>query len=76
MAGINISLPDSMLDQEVTIIVSNWNGNTHCIYLNDRRIAGGKPWGGSDDAGVQFTTTLREVLRAFRHLEVTGTEAA
>lgn len=29
--------------------VCKWEGRVHCVYLNDTRIAGGKPWGGADD---------------------------
>jgi hypothetical protein len=26
--------------------VCEWQGKVHCVYLEDYRIAGGKPWGG------------------------------
>ena len=29
--------------------VCKWEGRVHCVYLNDYRIAGGKPWGGASD---------------------------
>lgn len=31
------------------LAVVGWNGTpVHCVYLNDYRVAGGKPWGGSE----------------------------
>lgn len=28
--------------------IVEWEGKIHCVYLNDFRIAGGKPWGGGE----------------------------
>ena len=54
-------------DREFELIAISWEGGLRCIYLNDYRIAGGKPWGGG--------TTLRrwkikgdDVLNAFPEL--------
>lgn len=30
------------------ISVCEWRGRVHCVYLNDYRVAGGKPWGGGE----------------------------
>lgn len=37
---------------EFVLVAAKWNGALHCAYLNDYRIAGSKPYGGS--------TTMRE----------------
>ena len=40
-----------------------WQGQPHCIYLNDYRIAGGKPWAG----GIllrEWSVTLDDLRRA------------
>lgn len=28
--------------------IVRWEGQIRCVYLDDTRIAGGKPWGGGD----------------------------
>ena len=33
-------------NEEFELVICEWQGKIHCIYLNDYRIAGGKPWGG------------------------------
>jgi hypothetical protein len=38
-------------DKEYELVACKWEGHLRCIYLNDYRIAGEKPWGGG--------TTLR-----------------
>lgn len=32
--------------------VARWEGRIRCVYLNDFRIAGGKPWGGYEPAAT------------------------
>ena len=46
------------------LMVCGWNGNPrHCVYLNDTRIAGTKPWGGSDEARA-WQITLKDLADA------------
>ena len=71
-----------MTDSDVTekptfeLMVCGWDKNPrHCVYLNDYRIAGGKPWGGAqteshwyitlDDlcAAIPELRAMREALR-------------
>jgi hypothetical protein len=32
----------------MSLKIVEWEGQIHCVYLDDVRIAGGKPWGGGD----------------------------
>ena len=32
--------------KEFELVACKWEGHLRCIYLNDHRIAGEKPWGG------------------------------
>lgn len=41
----------------------NWQGNLHCVYLNDYRIAGGKPWGGGTTA-KRWNVTVDDIAAA------------
>lgn len=41
----------------------------HCVYLNNFRIAGGKPWGGGRTT-ASWRFTLDELRRAFPELEI------
>jgi hypothetical protein len=31
---------------EMKLDIVEWEGRIHCVYLDNYRIAGGKPWGG------------------------------
>ncbi len=47
-----------------------WNGNSaHCVYLNNTRIVGGKPWGGGT-VQREWRFTLEDLRRAFPELEI------
>lgn len=50
------------MSKELTVLVSEWAGG-RCLYLNDYRIAGEKPWGGGR-THMQWRTTEEDVLRA------------
>lgn len=41
-----------------------------CVYINDYRIAGGKPYGSENLPQHMLVTTLKEVLAAFSHDEI------
>jgi hypothetical protein len=61
-------LTDEKLDAARTLQVVRWEGHLRCVYLNDFRIAGGKPWAGGT-AAKEWKVTLREVIRAFPELQ-------
>jgi hypothetical protein len=42
-----------------------WEGKPHCLYLNEYRIAGGKPWGGGITI-KSWTISRAELLRAIK----------
>jgi hypothetical protein len=47
--------------REYELMVCGWERNPrHCVYLNNRRIAGSKPWGGAHDHKA-WTVTLDEL---------------
>lgn len=50
------------------IAVVRWQGKPHCIYLNDYRIAGGKPWGGGDTL-AEWRVSLKDLLSAVPDLD-------
>jgi hypothetical protein len=62
------TLTAAELDRKVGLSVVRWEGRLHCAYLNDHRVAGGKPWGGGDVEGA-WDTTLRDVICAFPELQ-------
>jgi hypothetical protein len=41
-----VLITDADLDALVELTVVRWEGHLRCAYLNNFRIAGGKPWGG------------------------------
>lgn len=52
------------LDAPLTLEVVEWEGSIRCVYLNDHRIAGGKPWGGGRAIRSWPNVTIRELARA------------
>jgi hypothetical protein len=52
------------LDAPLRLAVVKWHHRIECVYLNDHRIAGGKPWGGGEIV-KEFTVTIRDVVRAY-----------
>lgn len=61
-------LTDKSLDEPRDLQVVRWQGELRCIYLNNFRVAGGKPWAGGTTAKA-WKVTLREVIRAFPELQ-------
>lgn len=61
-------LTDKQLDAPVKLTVVRWEGRIHCAYINNHRIAGGKPWAGGATER-EWNTSLREVIRAFPELQ-------
>lgn len=62
-------LPDDELDKNFDLIICGWEKNKHrCVYLNDFRIVGGKPWGGGSTT-AKWSLSLRELIRAFSPLQ-------
>lgn len=51
------------MKQTLQMKVVQWNGRLHCVYLNDHRIAGGKPWGGGTVI-KSFTVETKDVFAA------------
>lgn len=68
VATVKENLTDEALDKPVNLEVVQWQGRLHSAYMNDFRIAGGKPWGGGQTAKT-WTTSLREIIRAFPELQ-------
>ena len=57
-------------DVRFELVVSAWEGNpAHCIYLNDHRIAGGKPWGGGTTT-AKWSVSLADLRRALPGLDI------
>lgn len=52
------------LDTPMDLTVVRCQGKVHCLYLNNHRIAGGKPWGGGYNERVFKDVTLRELAKA------------
>lgn len=50
-------------NMEVTVELVEWQGKIHCVYVNNHRIAGSKPWAGGTIIKT-WTTTLGEFTRA------------
>jgi len=46
------------------LMVCGWDRNPrHCVYLNDYRIAGGKPWGGAQSE-THWHVTMEDLANA------------
>lgn len=55
------------LDRPIELEVIQWEGRPHCIYLNNYRVVGAKPWGGGTTI-KKWPTSLREIIAAFPEL--------
>ena len=63
-------LTDEQLDAPIRLASCGWNGNSnHCLYLNNHRISGPKPWGGGVITKEWNGVTLREIARAIPALQ-------
>lgn len=47
--------------------IVEWEGHLHCVYLNNFRIAGGKPWGGGVTV-KKFRLTVDDLKSAIPEL--------
>ena len=58
-----------MADSEKTykLTLCRWQGKLHCVYLNDYRIAGGKPWAGGT-VEREWNVTIDDLIRAIPEL--------
>lgn len=57
---------DPKLDRQIEVSVVS----TRCVYVNDHRVAGSKPYASEQLAQKNFKTTVREVLDAFTEAEL------
>lgn len=48
--------------------VVKWEGKIHCAYLNNFRIAGGKPWAGGQTV-KKWSVTARDVIQSIPELQ-------
>jgi len=48
--------------------VVKWQGSIHCAYLNNLRIAGGKPWAGGQIV-KKWSVTARDVIQSIPELQ-------
>jgi hypothetical protein len=53
--------------KQFELVVVRWEGALRCVYLNNIRIAGGKPWGGGATAAT-WKVSGKDVLLAFPEL--------
>ena len=67
MTGPAQKLSDDVLDRPLDLEVIAWEGRPHCVYLNNFRVVGGKPWGGGSTLR-SWPTSLREIIEAFPEL--------
>ena len=51
--------------KEFTLNVVRWQGHIHCVYLNDYRICGDKPWGGGKIEQT-FNVSLDEIAHVLK----------
>ena len=49
--------------QTFSLELVSWQGKPHCLYLNDYRIAGDKPWGGGTTIQT-WTVATDDLLKA------------
>ena len=61
-------MTDEELDTPMDLTIIRWEGMLHCAYLNNHRIAGGKPWAGGDTAKEWKGITVRQLARAIPSL--------
>lgn len=62
-------MTDAELDKPLSLDICGWQNNPHhCVYLNEHRIVGGKPWGGGTTT-KHWDLTLRELACAIPELQ-------
>lgn len=67
-AGDRTSLGSEKTSYEL-MVCGFENRPAHCVYVNEYRIVGGKPWGGGRTT-AKWTFTLDDLRRAFPALEI------
>lgn len=63
-----MALSQDDLNKPAELLVCKWEGHARCVYLNNFRVAGSKPWGGGDTL-AKWNVTLKDVIRAFPALQ-------
>ena len=61
-------MTEEELDAPMELCITRWEGHVRCAYLNDFRIAGGKPWGGGQTLKAWQGITVRDLARAIPSL--------
>lgn len=56
-----------MSAQSYKLKIARWEGSIRCVYLNDYRVAGGKPWGGCTFVAT-FNVTAKDLREALPEL--------
>jgi hypothetical protein len=59
------ALLDGATENAYDLEVVKWGGGIRCVYLNDYRVAGEKPWGGGDTTR-HFKVRMADIMQAFR----------
>jgi hypothetical protein len=59
---------DVTKEKHFQLEVVKWEGRLHCCYLNNFRIAGGKPWAGGETVKA-WSVPLRDVIKAIPELQ-------
>ena len=59
------ALLDGATENAYDLAVVKWGGGIRCVYLNDYRVAGEKPWGGGDTTR-HFKVRMADIMLAFR----------
>ena len=59
------ALLDGATENAYDLAVVKWGGGIRCVYLNDYRVAGEKPWGGGDTTR-RFKVRMADIMQAFR----------
>lgn len=59
---------DTEMSMTYKLTIVEWEGSVRCVYLNDYRIAGSKPWGGGKTLR-EWTITLDDLRNAIPELQ-------
>ena len=60
-------MSEAKKDPSFKLEVVKWEGSLHCAYLNDFRVAGGKPWAGGEIVKT-WNVSLRDLTEAVPEL--------
>lgn len=58
-----MAMTEDQLNERIDVEIVTLNGQIRCVYVNDFRLAGGKPWGGGQ-AIKNWRIPVRDLLRA------------